>query len=166
MAGEATMSRILRAACFLLSILAPFASAISRTDFEKVVDFSVTLKTVAAAAAGEAALPANRLFILNGTVSEITFLNKEKASFQVRIRLISGEWVGLEEVKMYTCLVTFSGPRFFPDFPARPPKDPGPDTVLADTRILVVARALGPVALASGEGKVMAMEGLFLRVLP
>jgi hypothetical protein len=147
MTGEAMMSRILRSACFLLAILAPFASAISRADFEKVVDFSVTLKTISAAAAGEAALPANKLFLLNGTVSEITFLNNEKAN-------------------MYTCLVTFSGPQFFPDFPTRPPKNPGPDTVLADTRILVVARALRPVSLPSGEGKVMEMEGLFLRVLP
>ncbi len=160
------MRAIRRAAFFLLLTLPTSIFGISASDFEKIVDFSVTLKTLASAAAGETALPPNRLFLLNGTVSEISFLDKEKASFRVRIRLLSGEWIGLEDVKSYACYVTFSGPEFFSVFPARAPKNPAPDTVVANTRVLVVARALGPVDLPIGEGKVMALEGLFLRVLP
>lgn len=157
------MSRVARVACFFLVFAAPFASGISRTDLDKVMDFSVTLKTVAAAAAGEVVLPPNKLFALNGTVSEITFVDKAQASFHARITLISGEWLGVEDVKMFSCYVDFSGPEFFTVFPARAPKDTT-NVVLADTRVLIIARAVEVTTSPTGENLVV-LEGQYLRVL-
>jgi hypothetical protein len=163
------MSRIakgaLAGAALLLAFLAPFTSAISRSDFDRVVDFTITLKTVAAAAAGEAPLPSNRLFILDGTVSDISFVDKEKASFRVRILLMSGEWIGLEDVKSYACYVTFSGPEFFALFPARPPRDAPPGIVVLNSHLLVVARPVEVTSSPQGE-KLMMLEGFSVRVLP
>ncbi|MBE3064658.1 MAG: hypothetical protein IMZ69_06535, partial [Spirochaetes bacterium] len=58
-----TTARIGLAACLLLAaVLAP---AITRSEFDRVVDFSVSLKIVAAAASSGAALPEGRLFVLD-----------------------------------------------------------------------------------------------------
>jgi hypothetical protein len=122
---------------------------------DAVVDFSVTLKTIAAAAEGNARLPANKLFLLDGTVSEITVLDKEPGSFKVRIRVLSGEWIGLEDVRGYSCFVTFSGAEYAGMFPSKVP---------ANSRIVVLARVVGVTTTALGE-KLMSLDGLALRVL-
>lgn len=153
-----------RAALFLFILIAPFASAIGRGDFDRVVDYSVTLKTIAAAASGAATLPQNKYFVLDGTVAELTILDKEQASFSVRVQLLSGEWIGMEEVKSYGCYVTFSGPEFFNVFPARAPKNPDSTTVLVNSRVLVVARPLEMTTTPQGE-KLLSLEGLYVRVL-
>jgi hypothetical protein len=155
-------ARTVLAACLLLA--ATFAPAATRGDFDAVVDFSVSLKTLAAAAAGEAALPAGRFFILEGTVSDLTVLDKEEGSFRARIELISGEWIGMEDVKSYTCLVDFSGPAFVEAFPARAPREPGPGVVVLNSRLLVVARPVGSVASPQG-GRRILLEGVHFRLL-
>ena len=100
--------------------------ALSRGDFDRVVDFSVTLKTLAAVAEGKAPLPTGKMLLLSGTVSDVNILNKDERAFKVRIELITGEWIGLEDVKAYACYVEFSGPEFFKVFPARPPRTASP----------------------------------------
>jgi hypothetical protein len=150
-------SRLTRlcAAFVVVCAAVPLASAVGRADFDAVVDFSVTMKTVAAAAESGARLPAGRLFILDGTVSEITVLTKDPADFKVRIRLLSGEWIGLEDVKSYSCYVTFSGAEYSGMFPAKIP---------TNSRIIVLVRVIEATASPLGE-KLMSMEGLALRVL-
>jgi len=157
-----SQARIGLVVCLLLA--AALAPAATRSDFDSVVDFSVSLKTVAAAVAGGAPLPTGRLFVLDGTVADLTVLDKERGSFRARIELISGEWIGTEDVKSYACLVEFSGPGFFKSFPARAPKEPAADMVFLNSRLLVVARPIGLTTSHQGE-KRMLLEGLYIRVI-
>jgi hypothetical protein len=146
----------------LFTVLAAALPAASKADFDRVVDFSVTLKTLAAAADGKAALPTSRMLLLAGTVSTITILNKDQASFQVRIELITGEWLGLEDVKAYACYVDFTGADFFNTFPARAPAQPGPGVIVQSARVLVAARAVSIVTTPLGEKRVL-LEGAYIR---
>ncbi len=154
MESKVTLARMC-AVLLLLLIVAPSSQAIDRAGFDAVVDFSVTLKTVAAAAEGNTRLPANKLFLLDGTVSDITVLGKEPESFKVRIRLLSGEWIGLEDVKGYSCFVTFTGAEYSGMFPSKVP---------ANSRIIVLARVVGVTTTTLGE-KLMSLDGLAVRVL-
>jgi len=138
------------------------AAAISRADFDRVVDFSVTLKDLAAAADGTGRLPTGRLCVLSGTVSDVDISSKEEATFRVRIELITGEWIGTEDVRSYSCYVDFSGPEFFKIFPARPPRSPVPGTVVINSRVIVVGRALDITRTPQGEKRVR-VEGMFVR---
>ncbi len=150
------------AACLLLA--AALSPATPRSDFDAVVDFSVSLKTVAAAAVGQAVLPAGKLFVLDGTVSELAVLDKEPSRFRARIELLAGEWLGTEDVRSYACYVEFSGPAFSRSFPSRPPQDPSSDMAFLNSRLLVVARVAGVTTSPQGE-KRMVMEGLYLRTI-
>lgn len=150
--------------CLALLLVASFAQAISRADFDGVVDFSVTLKTLAAAADGQATLPPNKMFILDGTVADVIFIDKEQASFGVRVELLSGEWIGLDDVESYTCYVTFSGSQFFRVFPSRTPEGSATDVVLLNSRVLVVARAVGTILSPEGEKRIL-LEGVLVRTL-
>jgi hypothetical protein len=146
----------------LFTVLAASLPAASKGEFDRVVDFSVTLKTLAAAADGKAALPTARMLVLSGTVSSITIVNKDPASFQVRIELITGEWIGTEDVKAYACYVDFTGADFSAVFPVRPPARPGPGVIVQSARVIVAARAVSIVTTPLGEKRVL-LEGAYIR---
>jgi hypothetical protein len=158
------MRPLRRTACALLAcgLLSPLATAQTRAAFDRIVDFSVTLKTVSAAAAGEVALPANRLLLLEGSISEIVVLDDRPETWKVRVELMAGEWLGVDEVRGYRCWVTFAGPDYADVFPAEVPDEPSPDYLPLHARVLVLGRALAPAVTPLGE-KVMTVEGLAVR---
>ena len=146
-------------ACVLVS---PLVSAQTRPAFDRIVDFSVTLKTVSAAAAGGAVLPANRLLLLEGSISEVVVLDDRPGAWKVRVELVAGEWIGTDEVLGYRCWVTFTGPEYAEIFPAEAPEEPSPGYLPPHARVLVLARALAPTLTPLGE-RVMTLEGLAVR---
>ncbi len=158
------MRRSALSACVLLLVCSSFLPALSRADFDRVVDFSVTLKTLAAAADGKAPLPSGRMLLLSGTVSDVSILDKDEGSFRVRIELITGEWVGLEDVRSYSCYVDFAGPEFFKVFPARPPRVATPGVVALDSRVMVVGSVQEIITTPLGEKRVR-IQGAYIRVI-
>ena len=148
----------------ILVAAVPVAFGLTRADFERVVDFSITLKDLAAVADGQARLQSGKLVILSGTVSDVNVIGKDEASFRVRIELITGEWIGTEDVKSYACYVDFSGPEYFQVFPARPPRTPTPGIVAIDSRVIVIGRPAEVTKTPLGESRVV-VEGMFVRTV-
>ncbi|HTZ51841.1 MAG TPA: hypothetical protein VMF68_09290 [Spirochaetia bacterium] len=149
----------------LVSVLLLAASSLpglSRADLDRVIDFSVTLKSLATAAEQGSALPQGKTVLLSGTVSDVAILNKDEAGFKVRIELISGEWIGLDDVKAYTCYVEFSGPEYARLFPARPPREPNRQLVTPNSRVLVLGRVVGVTADPQGARRVL-VDGAYIR---
>lgn len=159
-----TRARLL--AVLTLSLAAAGLPAISRSDFDKTVDFSVNIKELDQYVTGGKALPERnpRFVLLEGTVSDIMVLDKEEETFQVLVELLSGEWIGTEDVKSHACWIVFSGPEYAKLFPAKAPKTPGPGVVTVNTRLLVVAVAQEVGENAFGEKRVV-LEGFRYRVV-
>jgi hypothetical protein len=138
--------------------------AYDREDFDRVVDFAATVKTLdgmSTAQAREKGLLA-RLVLLDGTVAALQFLDAEEASFAVEMELVAGEWVGLEDVKIYRCRVRFQGPAFFSQFPRRAPKNPDSSVVVLNDRVVVVARAVARGEDGAGQ-PLWLLRGLHVR---
>jgi hypothetical protein len=150
--------RILALALLLASPLHAF----DRQDFDRIADFSVTIKTLAGLS--EPGRLSSRLLLLDGTVASLQFLDPEEASFAVELELAGGEWIGTEEVKIYLCRVRFRGPEYFRLFPRRAPRDPGPAQIVPNDRILVLARLAGRAAGEDGAA-LWVLEGLAVRPL-
>ncbi|HUI69498.1 MAG TPA: hypothetical protein VL354_03185 [Spirochaetia bacterium] len=157
------MRRILPA-CLLFIAAASLAFGLSRADFERIVDFSITLKDLANAAEGRGSLPSAKIVVLNGTVSDVDVINKEAATFRARIELMTGEWIGTEDVKSYSCYVDFAGPQYATMFPARQPKTPAPGAVMVSSRVIVVGRPLSVTTTPLGEKRVL-VEGMLIRTV-
>jgi hypothetical protein len=149
----------------LLSV-ATAAFAIDAGDFNAVADFSVTVKTLSQLdeATARAYGLLDRFVLLDGTVSNILILDTNEESYLVQIELVSGEWIGLEEVRSYSCWVLFSGPRFADVFPARVPRTPPPGVISANDHVLIVAAPLQTVEIAEGE-RAWVLEGIHARPL-
>jgi len=157
----------MRGRIFILALLLGFPlclSAFDRRDFDRVADFSVTLKSLAGLSESQARRLGGRLLVLDGTVAYLQFLDPEQASFAVELELVGGEWVGTEDVKIYRCRVRFNGPEFFRRFPRRTPRDPTPEQIVLDDHLLVVARLAGRTTAEDGT-PVWVLEGLHARGL-
>jgi hypothetical protein len=153
-------------AVLVLMIWAPVAFAIDTGDFDEIVDFSVTVKTLSQL--DEATATAyglmDRFLLLNGTVTNILVLDANEESYLVQVELVSGEWIGLDEVRSYSCWVLFSGSRFAGVFPARVPRNPPPGVIEANQTVLIVAVPLQTVEIAEGE-TAWVLEGIYARPL-
>jgi len=158
------MRRPLPALASVLLLCCVRLPALSRADFDRVVDFSVTLKNLAAVAEGREQLPAGKTIMLSGTVSDVNILSKEEATFKVRIELITGEWIGVEDVKSYACYIEFSGPEWFKIFPARAPRTAPPGVVSLNSRVIVVGSASDLVSTPAGEKRVL-VQGMHIRMV-
>jgi hypothetical protein len=150
----------------VLILWAPAAFSIDAGDFDAVADFSVTIKTLSQL--DEAAATAyglmDRFLLLDGTVTNILVLDANEENYLVQVELVSGEWIGLDEVRSYSCWVLFSGPRFAGVFPARVPRNPPPRVIAANDQILIVAIPLQTVEIAEGE-TAWVLEGIYARPL-
>jgi hypothetical protein len=157
----------MRMICLLFILLIPGnLFAYDQADFDRIVDFSLTLKELNRLPAAEipAFLAGGKLLLLNGTVAGVSFIDNSEENFQVAVELVSGEWLGLEDVRSYRCTVLFRGSRFFPLFPSRAPRNPEQDFVSANDRILVAASALDKISTDGGE-VIWLLEGLHVRRL-
>ncbi|HET6452262.1 MAG TPA: hypothetical protein VFI08_13170 [Spirochaetia bacterium] len=155
-------SAVLVAGVLLLVGPALVAGALSRSELDRVIDFSVTLKSLAAAAQDGGAVPQGRVVLLSGTVSDVNVVNKDPADFRVRLELITGEWIGLEDVKSYTCYVDFAGSEYARLIPARPPREANRDLVTLNSRVIVIGRVVGVTSTALG-GRQALVDGAFIR---
>jgi hypothetical protein len=151
-------------ACILLLVGPAFLPALSRADLDRVIDFSVTLKSLATAADSGASIPKGRTVLLSGTVSDVNIINKDQTGFKVRMELITGEWIGLDDVKSYACYVEFTGAEYFKLFPARPPRTASRDLVSLNSRVLVLGRIVD-VALTPLGAKRVLVDGAYIRTI-
>ncbi len=153
-------------AVLLLLIWTSAVFSIDTGDFDTVADFSVTIKTLSRL--DEATATAyglmDRFLLLDGTVTNILVLDANEESYLVQVELVSGEWIGLDEVRSYSCWVLFSGPRFAGVFPARVPRNPPPGVIAANDTILIVAVPLQTVEIAEGE-TAWVLQGIHARLL-
>jgi hypothetical protein len=149
-------------ACVLLLLFPASLFALSRVDLDRAVDFSVTLKNLAAVAAGKEPLPAGRAVVLSGTVSDVNVLDKSEAGYRVRIELMAGEWIGQDEVRAYACYVDFTGAEYLKLIPPRPPRAPTPGVVGLNSRVVVIGNAVEVVSTPLGEKRVV-VQGLHIR---
>ena len=113
-------------------------------EFNQIIDFDVTIRSLAIAAAAEdmESLP-DRLVLIDGTVASRLVIEGNPENYVGQIELIGGEWIGVEDVVMYRCFLLLEGPEFANAIPARRSRTKHPDEIDLNSRILVVGSLLG-----------------------
>ena len=125
---------------FAMLFVAP-AVAVDPQEFYDIVAYDATLKslTTTIAEEGPGALDTDRIYLLDGLISEVTILDPNPETFLAELVLVNGEWRGVEEVEMYQAFVYVEGPSFSERIPERPPREPSEEMILANQRVLVAA---------------------------
>jgi hypothetical protein len=153
-------------AVLVLMIWTTAAFCIDAGDFDEVADFSVTVKTLSRLdeSAASAYGLMDRFLLLDGIVTNILVLDANEENYLVQIELVSGEWIGMDEVRSYSCWVLFSGPRFAGVFPTRVSRKPPPGVITSNDSILIVAKPLQTVEIDEGQ-TAWVLEGIYARPL-
>ena len=113
-------------------------------DFNGVIDFTTTLGDLdqIASQGDPNALP-TRFIIIDGAVASRIVINSDAANFVGELQIVSGEWIGVETVVRYECILVLEGPDFASAIPARRSRRANPKEIGLNTRILAVAKAIG-----------------------
>ena len=135
-------------------------------DFAGIVDFAVSLKQLSENLQMDASskIDPEKFVILHGSVSSISFLNTKKPTYEVQLELVSGEWIGLEEVKSYRCRIVFRGPEYYALIPRRVPRNSTEKVVVENTRVIVVGK-LREIVVTDFEGSMWLLDGYFIRTM-
>ena len=137
--------------------------SLTRGDFERIVDFTTTLKSLdQMLKEGIETFDSDRYIVVHGTVAEISILSERGEEFRVQIEFVDGEWIGLEEVRRYSTQIQFQGEQFAALFPRRTPRNPSPEIILLNSRAIVVARVLRPITTVAGS-RVWRLDGIYIR---
>jgi len=138
-------------AALLLANISSFIFGQTLEDFNEVVDFSISIRELATAAANNdmAALP-DRLVIIQGSVASRLVIDANAESYIGQLELVGGEWLGVEDVVTYRCFLLLEGPRFANTIPARRTRNKHPDEIDLNSRILVVGEFLGLFDMENG----------------
>ncbi|TVR63075.1 MAG: hypothetical protein EA426_01290 [Spirochaetaceae bacterium] len=132
------MKRFFAAAVVLLGAIIVLGAAPATLD--ETIDLSATLRSLDDILRAEQfdRLPWDRAVILSGAIASIDHLVPDEDEFQVLLELVDGEWLNLSEIRTYRAYIVASGSEYLPRFPVRLPRDPGPEVILANQRVLVV----------------------------
>jgi hypothetical protein len=91
------------------------------------------------------------------------FYSDSLAPVEVVGSIVTGEWVGFDDVKRYECLVRFVGPVSFRIFNRRRERDASAVAVPENSQILIVVIPESPVK--RGEGRIWLTRAVYLRRL-
>jgi hypothetical protein len=138
-------------AVVLLASIPLYMFGQSVEDFNRVVDFDISIRELALAAAEEnmEALP-DKLVIIDGTVASRLLIDGNPETYVGQLELVGGEWIGVEDVVTYRCYLLLEGPRFANAIPARRSRTKNPAEIEMNTRIMVVGEFLGLFDLPNG----------------
>ncbi len=93
-------------------------------DFDKVADFSMTLKKLSTLAS-ENRLGAvkDKYFILDGALSSYTVINKDPENYTVELLLVNGEWEGVSDVHIFRTVIMVKGKEYVKKIPGQAKKE-------------------------------------------
>tara|TARA_B100000614_G_scaffold189349_1_gene170358 strand:- start:76 stop:579 length:504 start_codon:yes stop_codon:yes gene_type:complete len=152
------MKTLFRALAVLALVAAPAMtqeSAVSLdtpSAFRQAVSLEVSLADVSRAAGDMEELQAlaERVLVLDGTAASITVYSTEPDDFYVEVELVGGAWNGLDSVEMYSAYVILDDPVFADRVAERVPRDPPPELIVRNDRILVAGRLVSVAETPEG----------------
>jgi hypothetical protein len=151
------------ATLMLVSVLVQLAAGVhaqTLSDLNAAVDLETTIRSLAEGVeSGDYEAPP-KYFVLNGTLDSV--FETDEASSMVVIEMVTGEWIGLDEVRSYHCLIRFEGEQYVRAFPANVPRDAGPEIFARNSRLMVVAAPVAVVELTDGR-LLWLLDGVYLR---
>ena len=130
------------------------------------VDFSITLQEIHRILEdeGPAGLPTDRALVIDGVVAEIVVIDPEPESFLVQIELVTGRWIGLEEIRIYRAYVFVQGPRFVERVSLRAAANDQYDVVTPNSRVIVLGNIVDVFVDEDGTSAPI-IDGIDLRLI-
>jgi hypothetical protein len=134
-----------RAILALLLVVGTVAFAGPAEDFSGLIDFTIsTAELVEFVRNGQYdRIDPEKLLILQGSVASTLVMDATVETYQALVELVASRWVGLESIDVFRVYVLLEGPEFSDRVVERLPRDPGPEIILTNSELLVIAEFIG-----------------------
>ncbi len=131
--------------CIMVYILFPlFSLFANNSELESIINLDLSLKELNSLEPGkfDSIKKSNKFIIIEGAVASITSIERTNNNLIVNIQIINGEWIGLDKVEGYTCIVTIKGKEWEKRFPERIGRNPDREVILLNSHVLVIGKLL------------------------
>lgn len=81
-----------------------------------------------------------KYIIVEGTISSITEIERSEQNLILDIHIINGEWIGMEKVEVYKCIINVTGLIWEKRFPKRKPREITEQLVQVNDQIMVIGK--------------------------
>lgn len=111
-------------------------------EFRNSIDLQSSLATLSRAVENpdEWDRLSGRVLLLDGVASSLIVYVDEDDEYYAEIELVGGAWRGVEEVEVFRAWLVIDDPYFSDRLAERAPREPDPNLVVRNDRILVAAR--------------------------
>ena len=132
--------------CFAL-----YSLAADYSELESMINMDISLKELSLSTPDEldSIINSDRYIIIEGSVASITEIERSDNKLILDIQIINGQWIGLEKVEVYKCIINLTGKEWENRFPKRVSREPADDVVLLNSHILVIGKAVDYVIVDS-----------------
>jgi len=154
-------------ALFILSCSVTLVAAQPKDTFDSAVSFTVSLSRLEEMVSDGTlnGVDTEKTYILDGIIAGVVVLDPDPETFLARIDLVTGAWEGLDKIDTYKAYVMVSGPSFAERIPRRMPRNPGPEIISANSRVMIAGSVID-VAYDRMIGKpVPVIDGFYVRSL-
>ncbi|MFW5745414.1 MAG: hypothetical protein ACOCW3_03205 [Spirochaetota bacterium] len=158
------LSVVVLVAVLLALVATPGTSQVSPDEFERIINFDDSIQSLATLVRTGAydQIDVDRYYVLDGSVASTQVFDADRESFQAVIELVSSRWIGLERIEAYHVYVLVEGPEYADRIPERMPRDPGPEIIETNQRLLVIGPFIG-TAMLDESTEVAVIEAVALR---
>ena len=148
----------------LLLIVAAAAPGATPEEFDRIVNFTDSIETLSTLVRTQRydEIDVTRYYILEGAVVSTQVFDPNPETFQAVVELVSSRWVGLEEIEVYHIYVLVEGPEYASRLPQQLPRDPGPEIIQRNQRLVVAGPFIG-TAMLDSEHEVPVVQAVGLR---
>jgi len=163
------MKKLIFSLCILVLSGVLSLAALDGDSFNAAVDFPVTLEDLCnfvesqPAEVIQSVAGQDRIFLIMGVVDARTIVPTENDEFLGEIEIVTGQWQGLEEVKMFRAVTRFQGQQFAGMIPARRSRNANPNEIPLNVTVLEAVKLVGTREYS---GTVIpVLEGLNIRII-
>ncbi|MBI9103557.1 MAG: hypothetical protein JEY99_14180 [Spirochaetales bacterium] len=141
----------------------------SDVDFHNLVDYNAKLEDLCGFVASQpsevvdSVVQQNRIFLVTGSISSRLVLDADQETYAGEFEIVSGQWIGLEDVQMYRAVIQFHGPQYSQMIPARRSRNANPNEVPLNSFVMVPVLLTG---VREYEGVIIpVLEGIGMRII-
>lgn len=111
-------------------------------DLNSFINLDISLKELSRSEPEflDSIISSDKYIIVEGTISSITEIERSENNLILDIHIINGEWIDLEKVEVYKCIINVSGLFWEKRFPKRRPRELTDELVLVNDQIMVIGK--------------------------
>ncbi|MBI9096840.1 MAG: hypothetical protein JEY91_00110 [Spirochaetaceae bacterium] len=135
------MKKILFLTVYLLcvSIISLFSQ---NSELDSIINVNISLKELSNSTPDklDKIIVSEKYIILEGIISSIREIERSENNFIIDLHLLNGEWIGMDRIDVYKCIINVDGKEWENRFPKRAPREPTEELILLNNQVMVIGK--------------------------